>query len=86
LVHLVANLLVESLFLLAFVLCLTRVNFGVVLDLFEVLRHNSFVETFLLGHSLLVTREGILPSVFLHWIGVLDNARVSLRLNVTAIV
>ena len=84
-IHLVADLLVEAfLFMLAaifLVVSLVHIDVNAIVMLFE----HSFIELLLTSDLVLVSSKCILLSLFLHRIGVLDDSRVKLRLDVATV-
>lgn len=55
------------------------------LNSFEVFGYDMFVHIFLLGNLFLVSLEGLLPSVTLSWIAVLDDTMVLIRAHIATV-
>ena len=84
-VHLVSNVLIEALLFLSDNLSLCLIRSFILLNSFKVLLYDSLVEVLLLSDLILMTLQGLLPSVTLSRVVILDDAMVLVRANIATI-
>ena len=84
-VHLVSNVLIEALLFLSNNFSLGLIRSFVLLNSLKMLRDDSLVEVLLLSDLILMTLQGLLPSVTFGRVVVLDDAMVLVGTNIATI-